>query len=431
MATPKPRSEFLKGLQDPVAGALRGDRENMAEELQEVLASLSGFDQESIKGILYSAPRANGRWEFIQDLAPPYDLTDIMNMCKEEFGGGDYVFRLMVDGKIKKTFFFSIKREKNEALSGRIAGRGEDQMTVFQMMMQQQADARADAQAANDRMMQMMLQANQQTMQMFAAMNQQSASMMTAMLAGREKVTDYLPLLQNNNNGGGLKEAVETLVLAKGLFTGEGGEKDEAPGFDADNIVGSIARLAGPVASAIGRAVNRNGQAQAAPHPAAVDYTGAEPEAVAPLLMPGPAPAPAIAPPAVPRGTIDAAGYGAQRFPVLEAVRDEVVLYFRKGYDPGAAAAAIYDRVVDMGVTEDQLGELVVAFTSSPDVLAELAAAGIDLRARPDWAAAFFEELVACHADAGGDDGSDAEPEPDALGGDQHSAGPRGRAANA
>lgn len=430
MTKPTPRSsEFIGRLQDPVNAALRGDRENMAEELQEVLASLSGFDQESIKGILYSAPRANGRWEFIQDLAPPYDLTDIMNMCKEEFGGGDYVFRLMVDGKIKKTFFFSIKREKNEALNGRIAGRGDDQVNMFQLMMAQQAEARQDAQAANDRMMQMMLQSNQQTMQMFAAMSQQSSTMMTAMLGGREKVTDFLPMIaaMNKGQGGGIKETLDALVIAKGLFQGDGGEKDDAPGFDADNVVGSLVRMAGPVASAISRAVGRGG-GQAQPNPAALDYTGADPEPVAPLTFPGPAPTAAIAPPIVPRDTIDAAGYG--RFPVLAAVRDEVVLMFSKGYSPRTAAAAIYDRVVELGVTEDQLGELVVAFTSSPDVLGELAAAGIDLRARPDWAGEFFQELVACHAEAGDDD-DDGDAEPDTLGGDQHPAGPRRRAANA
>lgn len=410
------RNEFLASMadaRDPLNKAVSEDRQNLADELKEVLDSLSQFDQSSIRGMLYRVPIPNGKWDWIQDVFPPFDMAQIMHSLKEEIGGGDYVLKIMADSKPRKNLHFSIYGKKNSSDALMVPNNnGEQNMSFMQMLLAQQADARRDAQESNDRMMTVMQQSNQTSMQMMMAM-------MTAMAGSREKVSDLLPVfaaMQANNKGGGFKETLEALVVAKDLFAGGGGDKDEAPGFDADNVVGSLVRMAGPVASAISRAVGRGGQAQ--PNPAAVDYTGAEPEPVAPLMMPGPAPQPAIAPPGVPRDTIDAAGYGPSRFPLLEAVRDEVVFMFAKAYHPRTAAAAIYDRVVDLGVTEDQLGELVLAFTSSPDVLGELAAAGIDLRARPDWAHAFFSELVACHADAhdGGFDDADEEPAADALG---------------
>lgn len=412
------RRDFIASMGDPLNKAMQEDRQNLADELKEVLNSLDQFDQSSIKGMLYRVPIPNGKWDWIQDVFPPFDMSGIMHNLKEEIGGGDYVLKIMAEDKPRKNLWFSIHGPKNSAPL-MVNNTGDQNMSLISLLLSQQAEARKDAQSRSEDMM-----------KMFMAMQAQTTAMMTAAMGGREKVTDFLPLLaaMKGDGGGSMKETLDLLVTAKGLFGGEGGDKDDAPGFDADNMVGSLVKMAGPVASAIGRAMGR-GQAQPGPHPAALDYTGAEPEPTAPLMMPGPAPAPAIPPPVVPRDTIAGDGYGG-RFPVLEAVRDEVVLMFAKGYSPQTAAAAIYDRVVDLGVTEDQLGELVLAFTSSADVLGELAAAGIDLRSRPEWAAAFFEELVAAHNDAAGLDDDDDAAEPDALGSDQHPARPRRGAAN-
>jgi len=394
------RSGYVLPL-DPIDDAMREDRQTLADNLTEALAQLSDVEQGALKGILYRIPIPNGKYEWIRDVypaappSPPFDMSDIMRSLKEEIGGGDYALRLMADNKVRRTVHFSIMRDRVDPAAAAKKDEGTS-LSMFQLMMTQQADSRREAQASADRQMQMMQQANQQTMQMFAAMSSQTTAILTAMMANREKVTDLVPLFSAMQPPqGGMKDAVETLVALKGLLPGEGG----GGGFDPDDLVGSAVKLAGPLLAAGGRMLQ---QRQAAGHEALAE------------------PAQALALPGAP-GPLQLTMNPAPDDPVervLRHIRDDVLFMFRR-YDPELAAEAVYARIEAAGVGEQELNDLVAAFYASPDWIEDLAARGLDLRSDRAWAADFLQGLVAVHTSpvpGGGDDhtGGNGGSTPDA-----------------
>lgn len=360
---------------DPLDDAVSDDRLNIADDLANALEALRPADQGSVKGILYRVPAGNGKYEWIREVYPPFDMNGIMQALKEEFGGGDFCLRLMADGKIRKNINFAIVKDKTPLLAPQGFGGGGDMMTMFQMMMSMQNQSAQAAQAAADRQMQMLMASNQQSTQMMLGM-------VTAMTGNREKMSDIIPMfaaLKPDNPGGGMKEAVETMVLMKGILNGD----PEKPGFDADDIVGSVLKLGGPIVGAVGKAFSeRRGTAT---NPAPV-Y---EPPPESGQLM-----LPQSAPPSE-SGNL-----------VLDTIRDDVLHCFRRGHDPERAAELVYDTIEAAGVTEGQINELVAAFAVSADWLGELAANGIDLRGNPEWAEQFLQALIRVHSDAvsGSDD---------------------------
>lgn len=393
--TPRPSAVFPQA--DPLDDAVNADRETIADALSGVLEALSGVDQGTIKGILYRIPVPNGKYEWIRDVYPPFDLSDIMRSLKEDIGGGDFALRIMAEGKPRKTIHFSIMKEKQPLMTEK--QNGGDTMMLIQMMMQQSAEASRQAQAAADRQMQMMMAGNQQSTQMMLGL-------VTAMMGGREKVADLVPLfaaMQQKPDNGGLLETLTVLKSAKEIFGGE----PAAEKFNPDDLVGSALKLAGPIAGAVGRAFsNRGGQGEAAEAPQ--DPGGHPP----PLMLPSaPQPAPG----------------GTGQYPVLDLIRDDVLFMFKRNHDPARAADVVYDTIEAANVSEDALNELVAAFTLSPDWLTDLANEGIDLRSRPEWAQQFLTALVGIHTDALSEDDDFEGATRDAANAGDHEASSAGR----
>jgi len=368
----------------PFAALERRQDLDIANEIERITAAIKDFADEEIRCAIFMKPGSGvGAWTWCDDATLPIDLPAIMAEMKERFGPGNYELRVTAKGRVRANSTFSIAKEKAAPAGLAPAAKNDDSstMTLFQIMLAQQADARREAQQQADRQMQIMQQSNQQTMQLFAAMSQQTTAMMTAMMGGREKASDFLPLLTAMQpQQSGMKDAVETLVALKGLLPGEGGG---GGGFDADDLVGSAARLAGPVLGAIGRAVQQRQTPPANGHELAAEPT-------APLTLPGgPAPlaiaAPVAADPSDP----------VQR--VLRHIADDVIFMFARGYDPALAAEAVYGRFETAGVGEQELNDLVAAFYASPDWIADLAARGVDLRADRQWAQDLLQALVSIH----------------------------------
>lgn len=373
----------------PLDDAVLLDQASIADNLTGILASLEGYDQGSIKGVLYRKPQNGmGKYEWIEEVAPPFDFSSMFSDLKERFGGGDFQLRIFAGGRIRKNVDFSIVKEKTP-LTVVPPKDGGDTMMLFQMMMQQSAEANRQSQAAADRQMQMMMAMSQNSTQMMVGM-------VSALAGNREKMTDFLPLLMREEKGGGMKEAMETLVAAKSLFAGSG---DASPGFDADDLVGSVLKIGGPIVGAVGKAFaerRQAGEAQPAHAPADVHTSS-------PLM---------ISAPATPAAS--------SRFPILDLIRDDVLFMFGRLHDPERAAEVVFDTLDKHQVAEDDINALVAAFGISPDWLGELAAEGIDLRSNPDWAQQFLSALVALHADLGGndepgqrDEGGEADTGPD------------------
>lgn len=392
------RPDFLS---DPLDDAVTQDRESIADALLQTLEQLGSVDQGTIKGILYRIPIPNGKYEWIRDVYPPFDMSEIMRSLKEDIGGGDFALRIMAEGKVRKTLHFAIMKDKMPLVAPQKDG--SDMMAMFGMMMQLQT-------ASSDRMMQMMMNSQQSQSSLLAAV-------LPAMMGGREKAADFIPLLAamrgNEPPGNPMKEALETLTMAKGLFAGSG---EGGPGFDADDLVGSVLKIAGPVAGAVGRAI-QDRRAQNG----AVAESPVQSESAAPLMIPAPRPELHDPNPAKP----------ASRFPILDLIREDVLFMFKRNHDPARAAEVVFDTMDAHDVAEDDINGLVAAFSLSPDWLAELASEGIDLRSRPEWAEQFINALVLIHANAGGDDDAGERDEgraPDV--GDDGETGARRLAAN-
>lgn len=368
-------------LDDPLDQAVRDDRQNAADQLALALEALGAVDQATIKGILYKIPVPNGKYEWIRDVFPPFDLSEIMRSLKEEVGGGDYALRLMAENKVRRTVHFSIMRDRqdNSGLVKPRDGVGELLPLILQMATQ-----------SSDRQMQMMMTMSSQAQAASAQQTQMMVAMITAMMGSQGKPTDLLPLIaamrEGQDKGGGMKEAIETLAAAKGLFGDSGG------GLDADDLVGSALKLAGPVAGAIGRAVQARQEQAQLPPPA--DYQ-VEPAPGGALMLPGADPGQPVGLPANPAPI---------RHPIIELVREDVTFMFRRGYDPETAAELVLDRLEASGVSEEQVGGLVAQIAVEPDPWAALAGYGVDLRANLLWGEQFLQALARLHADPGGYD---------------------------
>lgn len=401
--------------EDPIADAMVNDAEGIAEGLTALLDNLRDFDQGSIKGILYRKPKNGlGKFEWIEELAPPFDMNSVFAEMKERFNGGDFQLRIFAGGRIRKNIDFSIAPDTT-----RLVQRPEDKKDSSDMMFGMFQLMSTQAQASSDRQMQMMMAMQQQARESSDRSMQMMMAMMTGLMGNQGKPTDLIPLfaaMQEGKSSGGMKEMVETMVALKTLVS----PAEEKAGFDPEDMVGSLVKLAGPVAGAIGKGIgalsNRGQGPQAAPQ-------GYEPNPAEPLALPGPAPS---QPP--PEG--QAGGLPAN--PLLNLIRPDILYFYQRGHDPSKAADSIYDVIeaalVQGVITEDHLNELVSAHALSADWLSDLAAQGLDLRGNPQWADKLLSELIAIHLESlGGDDSGEL----DLPGDDDSGRTPRGAVHNA
>ena len=399
-----PRATFnVEPENTPIEEALINDQQGVAGDLTEILESLRDFDQGSIKGILYRKPNNGiGRFEWIEEITPPFDMTAMFTEMKERFGGGDFQLRIFAGGRIRKNIDFTIVKERQQLVAPQ--NKSDDNMAlIMQMMMNSQMEAARESRAAADRQMQMMMQMQNQSAE--NARNSMTAivSMMTAGMSNGPKMADLIPLLAAKEGGGSnLKEMVETLAVLKGLT-----DPAKESAFNADDIVGSVLKVAGPVAGAIGRAASgvmerRGAQTpQNQGQPIQLQEQTGQPLEFPTLPNPTPQthalPAPAGGPAAL-----------------IALIRPDVNYFFGRRHDVELAAEAVYGVIsaaLDSGqVTENDLNDMVTAFMGSPDWIGELAGSGIDLRADPAWAQAFIFALVSEHTNAAADFESGGEP---------------------
>lgn len=384
----RPRTTLIEpDIMDPLDDAVMADKEETATDLAGVLEQMRGYDTGDIKGVLYKVPRGGGKFEWIEEVIPPFKPNEIMETCKERFGGGDFQLRIFAGGKIRKNVNFSIAQDRAPL----VAPKGESNDLVA-LLIQQSERGKSDMLQMMTMMMQQQTAASERAMSMQANQTQMMVGMMTAIMGGQAKPTDLLPLIaamrEGKAEGGGLSDTLELLKTAKGLFAGgEGGG-----GLDADDLVGSALKLAGPVVGALGRAVQSRQEATQAVQVQAMDYT-AQP---GPLQLPGAAPNP------VP------VEQPATTHPVIELVRADVLFMYGRGYDPELAAEAVFDRLDAAGVDEGAISELVAQITASGQPWEALAAYGLDFRGNLAWGERFFATLVQLHANPGGAD--DAAP---------------------
>lgn len=360
---------------DPLAAAVREDREGVADQLSDVLEGLSGVDQGSIKGILYRIPVPNGKYEWIREVFPPFDLSGLMGTLKEDIGGGDYALRIMAEGKPRKTIHFSIMKEKQTLVTD--AGRSGDMMPmIFQMMMKQSEDAsRQRAEDMRDRQA-----ASERQMTMIVGL---ATAAIPVIMGGREKTSDLMQAIaafQPKPDNNSMQETLTLLTTAKTLF---GDNKPDDNKFDPDDLAGAALKFGGPIVGAIGRAFQARAGNGGAP--------GEAPQTDTPprLMLPDArepradgSPDPTSAPSA---------------YPVLDLIREDVLFFYGRNHDPEKAADLIYDVIEAAEVPEEEINALVTAFSISPNPFDELAANGIDLRQRPQWAQEFLASLVSIH----------------------------------
>lgn len=391
---------------EPVSGpfddAVTQDQERIADDLSNVLDALKDFDQGAIRGMLYrKPPNGVGKFEWIEDIVPPFDLPGIHQELKDRFNGGNFELRVFAGGRIRKSVSIDIVKENRPiALAPKDNG---DITALMGMMMQMN-------QGSSDRQMQMMMQMSQQAAAAQQASTQMMVGMMTAIVpalaGGKEKTSELMQAfaaMQPKPAENDLEKTITTFAALKSVFKDD---TEKGPGFDADDIVGSVVRMAGPVAGAVGRAFqSRNGSGAEQVTAQQVEYPPHQ------SLM--------LDNPTTSQPPLDQMPVAA-RHPVLALIRDDVLFAFTRQKGPELAAEMVYDTIEAHGVTEDQINDLVGAFALSPDWLSDLAVEGIDLRSNPEWANAFLGALVSIHTDPerereyiGGQGGSDPNPGPD------------------
>lgn len=388
---------------DPIAEVIAGQRENTAEELSDILAELGSVVTADSNIKVYKEADRGGEWAYCKTLEPPLQTEGLLDELRQEWGGGRYFIRVFADKKIVTTRRLTIAGDKNPA---RPQAQPDKTAELFPLMLQMTQKSSGDMATMLTAMMQQQQASMQMSMQQQMAASdrqmQMMMGMMTAVLGGQSKpeqlLAAFAPLLAQKS-GGGMDETIKGLVALKELINpGEGG--------GSDDMFTTAMKTFGPaVASALAKPAetpppNPGPPMLAAPH-------GPPPRL--PPMRPGPQYVPrdgavAITPTATPE-----ASQGSPD-PVLAAIREDVLFFAKRGTDPALAAEAVLEQIDKAGITDEQVTALVVRFTASADWLSDLAAAGIDLRSRPEWAQQFLSELVAQYTDNHGGDTDSARP---------------------
>ena len=347
--TARTRTTILEPMDDPVGETMLNDQEQVADELAEVLANLGEVDQGRVKGTLYLVTRGTGRFEWIKDIYPPFDWSAIYADLKAEVGGGDFQLRLTVQGRrgVLRNIPFSIMKDRTPATPPK----GQD-TELLALLIQSMNGSKSD-------MMQMMLAMNQAQAASSDRMMQMMGMLIPAMMGQQMKPGDLVAMMatMRENPSGGMKDTLDLLTTAKGLF-GDGGGGDK---FDPDDLVGSLVRGAGPVLGAVAKAVTGTRQDQPPPQAQLPDYTRTDAPGGALQLAPRPPGVEVVARAAT--GVEPRAGTG--KWPILDLVRDDVLFAFRRGHDPDQAADLVMATLDREGVEESAINDLVGAFIAA------------------------------------------------------------------
>jgi hypothetical protein len=380
---------------DPVNDALSADASSGGAELLETLDELRSAGSSNIDILVYRLGKGGvrGSWDYCTTVVPPIEITDLMSSLKDEYGAGDYGLRIRVDRKLKTTKYISIAAGNIKPPEKNVFGDG----NMLQFMMMQQSEARREQADMQRFMMQQQQASSDRMMQLLGAL---APAAIAAFTGGKDKTSEVMAALGpyiNRQEGDSTEKTLAMLKTAKELFGGDS-PKD---GDDTQELISNGVKLIGPGLKAIGDMVSRGrGQPAALPAADGGERVAADTGALmlgAPEFRPSPATIPAGAP-------LEYAARDPSKYPVLDLIRQDVLFLYGRGHDPEKAADLVYDTIDAHEVPEDDINALAAAFAISPDWLADLAAEGIDLRERPEWAQAFLGALLNIHANLDAED---------------------------
>lgn len=387
--TAKPISDVDDDVLDEV---MAEDRAETARTLGDALLQLRAYTGDKVKGILYQVQR-DGKFGWIKDLYPPFDNAVDLEELRDEYGSGNYAIRVFAEGRIKDTAHFSIAGTKKPL--GDVS-RKSDNMDFIQLMMAQSDRSRSEQTSMMQMMMQQSQQSNQLMMQMMQASSQQMVGLMTAIMAGKSDPTEMAVKMGEllRPREGGMKEAIETLAAAKGLFGDGGGSGPE------DTSLMGMAKTFLPVLAS-GAAELAKNMPQRQEQPQQVLRTVPTPQ----LIQANPAMA-------IPPPVETEALTGPDK--ILALLAPDVLFSMNRGHSPQAAADLVLDTLEKHGITEDEVSSLVVQFVQLGEGWPQyLQQRGIDVSGREAWFNAFISAIVSAYSgedpqrDGGGQD--DAE----------------------
>lgn len=391
---------------DAVDEVLAEENTQAAGQLGEALDSLSEFASAGTSFKVFKMPS----FQWCKDLDPPIDSSTVLEEMREEFGPGNYCIRVYMTGRkgCAAQRNFSIAAFRKTATPA--AAAASDQLTLrdlLPLLLDREKGGGLDmaailtAQSASaDRQLNMM------------------TSMMTAVVAaisgGKESPTAMLSAMAPyiNRPESGVEQFATTFKMVRELLppVAGGGEEDSIAGLAIKAITPSLPEIARGFSDLAAGVRGRAAPAEAASVVTApTDYT--REAASAATLTAG------------------------ARFPLLAALRADVLFYFERRMDPEIAADGLWavltsPRFAQAGFKEDDLVPIVATLNASgPLWLDELTREGIDLRADPAWAQQLLNALIAIYrgdVDAPGR-GEGGQGDADGDGG----AGPVGVAANA
>lgn len=376
--------------------------QEIASEVARIMEAIKAFDQDKVTASVYvKSGNGIGPWKWADDVGLPPDFPAMMQDMRERFGPGDYELRVTALGRIRANSPFSIAKERTPppgSTPPAAAAAPMGMADILSMMMAQAAEARREAADQRREAADAAARSNALLIGMVTAV----APALIPVFTRRETPTstaDMLALVTAMQAGKGdktsLKDMVETLAVLKTLTepNAPAGDRDEGgSGFDLAEILGDGRRLVGPAVRALADMVTARPQAVAQ---VGDGQQGGQVQGASGQL------------------TLSAPGAAPSRYRVLDLVRTDVVYFFQRGFDPEKAADLVYDVIdanIEAGViTAGEINEIAAAFALSPTGLFDLAAEGIDLTSRPDWAAEFFQHLATIHNEAtqdlGGGDG--------------------------
>jgi hypothetical protein len=412
MTDPKPsrraRVRFPGYAADPIAEAMETDQVKVADDLESALGELGSVADSSVKIVVYRvAPK--GDWEHVKQLSPPLKVGELINDIEDTYGAGKYAVRILADGRIKTTKFFSIAAPKDGRGSIFSGPDGLNAAGLLKMLFE-----REGKQSGGSDMMVLLMKMQQDSATAMLQMQQQSTqqlmSLMATLMTGRTDPTDqFLKTLETVKALQGpqttAKDIVETFSLIRDI-AGEGGGGSSGLMGLAEKFLPAMASLADTAA--------RNAPGPAGPPQPALPAPGATAQRAPPPAVAGASSAPGGggAAPGAPEG-----GAPVSVHPILGLIQPEIEFFMHRGHDPDLAAEAIADVLRARGVTAESLFAFGLEIQGTDgDYIGRLQRLGLDVAGHSAWFESMLASLAEIYSEP--DDGAEPEPEPASVAAD-------------
>lgn len=364
---------------------LEAQNERSADELAGILDELQGISDNS-KVLVYKQPPKGGNWQYLTTIPAPIPTT-VLDELKANYGGGAYQMRIYTDGAVRAHRRVDIAGAAKDLDAPAVPVQNNGINEIFPVLMQHQQKSSSDMVTMMQMMMQQQANASAEQNKMLMGL----ATVLIPIMAGNKTdpvqlATTLAAAMKPADNGGGLKDTLALLASAKELFGGgDGGGGDE-------NMVQTALKAFGP---AMGAVIEKG--ISAPPQPALSAPSGMVSRSEMPR-PPGaypPAPRPAMPPLPRPATMQPQAQPAYKSHPVLRVIGDDLMFMAARNYSPELAAEAILDRLEAAKVGENDIMALAIQFQTSPDWIADLAKAGVNLVSYREWAGLFIGELIA------------------------------------